>query len=106
MQSRPTLLVGFPQHLAKGFTGVLQRHHKQERSAVPTGAIQRRCAKAKINLRLFPGKCVEDVEALRLTLAQRAYEALDRVVTMDKSQAIHQILVDALGVAPQRHLAL
>ena len=106
VQACPGLLVGLPDHLAEGLAGVLQRHHEQPRSAVLAIAVQRRGTLAEIDLCFFPDGVFEDVVALRVARLERAHEALDRVVAMREAAGLDQVLVDALGIAPELHLLL
>jgi len=61
---------------------------------------------AQIDLCLFAGRELEDVEAVGIALLQASDEPLDRVVAVGELVVLDQILEDALGVAPQWNLLL
>src|SRR6202034_1445150 len=101
VQPRPALLIGFPHDFAKALARVLERHHEQIRPTVLTVRLTRRRPFAEVDLRLFPGQCVEHVKALGLTCLEPGDETFDRVVGVRKSMSLDQVLIDAHGVAAE-----
>ena len=55
---------------------------------------------------LFRRKALEDIKALRLPGLERAHETLHRVIAVGEPEPLHQILVNALGIAAELHLIL
>src|SRR5882757_3276477 len=106
VQARPHLLIGFPNDLAEGLAGILQRHAEQIRPTVLAVAIERGCALTEVNLRLFPRAALEYIKTLRLARFERAHEALHRVIAMGEPEPLDQVLVNTLGVAAELHLIL
>src|SRR6185437_2939933 len=106
VQSRPGLLIGFPDNLAEGLARVLQRHHVKPWTAVLAVAPERQSTLAEIDLALFPGIARKDVKSIGIADPQRAHEALDRVVPVGEPVPLDQVLVDALGIAPELDLLL
>ena len=106
MQPSPGLLVGLPDDLAEALARVLQRHHEQVGAAVPAGLVQRQRALAIVNLALLSRQELQHVEALRLPRLESRHEALHRVVPVLEAVLFDQVLVDALGIAPELDLRL
>ena len=55
---------------------------------------------------LLAALALEDIEPIRFAHLQRAHEALDRVVPVGETEFLDQVLVDALGNAPELELLL
>ena len=104
VQQRPGLLISLPDHFTEALAGVLERHDEQQRAAELARSIERQRALAVIDLGLFAGRELENIEACGGACPESGDEALDGVVAVREAVRIDQVLVEALGVTTEVEL--
>jgi hypothetical protein len=69
-------------------------------------AMKRWSAYRIVDLALFPGKEFQPIILLGILSLKTPHKALHAIVSVSKSEQLHQILVDGHGVSPQPQLFL
>jgi len=102
VELRPHLLRRLPHHFPKTLPRILERPHKQPRAFVFAIRLTRRGALSEIDLRFLPRRKLQHIEALRHAPLEPRDEPFDRVVVVQKSVGLDQVLIHTHGV-PATH---